>query len=91
MFVSKINRKEKQLLLSRRIIKIYHRSIDIVVGEMKTELNEFRSRENEIGENLSLIFLSSSFNHLIRSRLFQPSPSANHHLLRNGRNGIFPR
>lgn len=79
------------LLLSRIIIKIYHRSIDIVVGEMKTELNEFRSRENEIGENLSLIFLSSSFNHLIRSRLFQPSPSANHHLLRNGRNGIFPR
>lgn len=70
MFVSKSNRKGKQLLLSRRIIKIYHGSIeprDIVVGEMKTELNGFRSgereRENEIGENLSLIFLSSSFNH----------------------------
>lgn len=72
MFVSRCNRKGKQLLLSRRIIKIYHRSIeprDIVVGEMKTELNvsidrkKERERKNEIEENLSLIFLSSSFNH----------------------------
>lgn len=50
MFVSKSNRKGKQLLLSRRIIKIYHGSIeprDIVVGEMKTELNGFRSGERE--------------------------------------------
>ena len=61
MFVSKSNRKGKQLLLSRRIIKIYHGSIeprDIVVGEMKTELNEFRSerereRERNRGESVS--------------------------------------